>query len=521
MPSSDSITISTIMDNDKQSADAEPKATGTPNVTRRSRNKSWIRQTASKLRTTLCLPGPETPPKADMADGQEKSAGLEKKDASTKVDNEASPSESMKCEFKFLDRKINSEGKPSYVEHEKAATEQTENKDWWRMSACTIVRRYDEDGDSCGTYLHVNPQRLRQLLKDVIGDYPSDPIDVDDTQISAPYHSLFHYRNEIEAVGLKRFEQDGDKESLEYLRLLLDWIKSNFELEIAAHDRCLSSESKAVSYENMWVLYRPGTLIHSKVRGEHRAFRVVDYWYNEDEDDPNFFISARFVDFDGESFGERRTGLQLPKFSGTREVKSHSVRPLDFVDDADELRQQLTARGKRWGELASGQHFMEYKGIAMKENPRSPPGPSHLRFDATGRIMIDCRTFHRIDADEAFSVTPFVEEDRREGKLTDTDQILTNSSVRGYSMAAKMFVELTVDKITPITWNTKCFEELVLDSTTKKTVQALVSTHSKQKADDGFDDIVKGKGQGLVCVLHGPPGVGKTLTAECVAGQYF
>ena len=32
-----------------------------------------------------------------------------------------------------------------------------------------------------------------------------------------------------------------------------------------------------------------------------------------------------------------------------------------------------------------------------------------------------------------------------------------------------------------------------------------------------FDDIIKSKGLGLILVLHGPPGVGKTLTAECVA----
>ena len=52
-----------------------------------------------------------------------------------------------------------------------------------------------------------------------------------------------------------------------------------------------------------------------------------------------------------------------------------------------------------------------------------------------------------------------------------------------------------------------CFDQLVLDPATKKTVQALVSSHTRDR--ETFDDIVKGKGQGLVCVLHGPPGVGK------------
>ncbi|THU81534.1 P-loop containing nucleoside triphosphate hydrolase protein [Dendrothele bispora CBS 962.96] len=32
-----------------------------------------------------------------------------------------------------------------------------------------------------------------------------------------------------------------------------------------------------------------------------------------------------------------------------------------------------------------------------------------------------------------------------------------------------------------------------------------------------ISDVIRGKGGGLVCVLHGPPGTGKTLTAEAVA----
>lgn len=32
-----------------------------------------------------------------------------------------------------------------------------------------------------------------------------------------------------------------------------------------------------------------------------------------------------------------------------------------------------------------------------------------------------------------------------------------------------------------------------------------------------IDDVVQGKGKGLVSVLHGPPGTGKTLTAEGIS----
>jgi SpoVK/Ycf46/Vps4 family AAA+-type ATPase len=41
----------------------------------------------------------------------------------------------------------------------------------------------------------------------------------------------------------------------------------------------------------------------------------------------------------------------------------------------------------------------------------------------------------------------------------------------------------------------------------------VVQNHEKAE----FWDLVEGKGKGLVILLHGPPGVGKTLTAETLA----
>jgi AAA+ superfamily predicted ATPase len=43
---------------------------------------------------------------------------------------------------------------------------------------------------------------------------------------------------------------------------------------------------------------------------------------------------------------------------------------------------------------------------------------------------------------------------------------------------------------------------------------AIAKAQSKQL--DGFDDVVRGKGRGIILQLSGPPGVGKTLTAESV-----
>jgi predicted ATPase with chaperone activity len=73
-------------------------------------------------------------------------------------------------------------------------------------------------------------------------------------------------------------------------------------------------------------------------------------------------------------------------------------------------------------------------------------------------------------------------------------------------------VSLDVDSIGPIEWNKKAFDRLVLDKGNKEMIYALVDIHTSQNAK--MDDIISGKGNGLILLLHGSPGTGKTLTAE-------
>ena len=105
-------------------------------------------------------------------------------------------------------------------------------------------------------------------------------------------------------------------------------------------------------------------------------------------------------------------------------------------------------------------------------------------------------------------------EDRR--CFTEEELLTATPVMLGYAFSEKLWVEFSISGLSEIEWNEKAFESLVLPLNQKNIVQALVESHRFHSAKT-IDDVVQGKGKGLVSVLHGPPGTGKTLTAEGIS----
>lgn len=77
-----------------------------------------------------------------------------------------------------------------------------------------------------------------------------------------------------------------------------------------------------------------------------------------------------------------------------------------------------------------------------------------------------------------------------------------------------------VENVREITWNKPAFDRLVLPKSTKDLIKALISVRTSPKSTENnhpvvrkTDDLIAGKGNGLIMLFHGGPGTGKTLTA--------
>lgn len=100
----------------------------------------------------------------------------------------------------------------------------------------------------------------------------------------------------------------------------------------------------------------------------------------------------------------------------------------------------------------------------------------------------------------------------------DLTLLLCPQQVHGYCFRDKIWKSLNVTQLQPISFKKNAWNRLVLDEESKDIVQAMVASYTDKTAR--LEDLVAGKGAGLVALLHGPPGTGKTLTAECVAESF-
>lgn len=99
-----------------------------------------------------------------------------------------------------------------------------------------------------------------------------------------------------------------------------------------------------------------------------------------------------------------------------------------------------------------------------------------------------------------------------------------------YSLKHSLFAPVDVNLMKDIDYREDGFSRLQLPEGHKKMVESAVQSHLRRKKIERIlesgnahlvtQDFIRDKGRGLIIMLHGEPGVGKTATAEAVAQTY-
>ncbi|EIT77446.1 hypothetical protein Ao3042_06241 [Aspergillus oryzae 3.042] len=335
-------------------------------------------------------------------------------------------------------------------------------------------------------------------------------------------------------------------------------------------------EANTITFDLLWALFKPNTIAYTPTYGnqdEPRAFKLEyatkessfmkGQWYS---------IEGRYLEYDGKSFGMGTMLAEVESFKGARKITKAEDVKAKLIERGKKF---VSMRGMNY-RFHKGMAFYKKKRSVIKVNingrvmidpaihrrinpnyPISTVRPKDADYiddsDGAGSDGGCCCVsesdsddpyVHRRDSDAPrvrYKVIQDKEgnphvveveldengneiqkeqmdevEDPSERDFTEEELLIASPVVLGFAFSEKLWLEFSISGISDINWNEDAFDSLVLPDNQKSIVKALVESHTFCAAQN-IDDVIQGKGKGLVAVLHGPPGTGKTLTAEGIA----
>lgn len=340
-------------------------------------------------------------------------------------------------------------------------------------------------------------------------------------------------------------------------------------------------DANMITFDLLWALFKPNSIAYTPTYGnedEPRAFKI-EYATKESSfmSGQWYTIEGRYMEYDGKSFGMGNIAASVESFKGVRKITGLACYPLQYHRDPENVREQLIERGKRFVALR-GMNYRYHKGMAFykkkrsaikvnvngrvmvdpalhrrinpnypvstvkasdfldsdeddgddgcycirpdsdSEQPRDPDAPGikyKVTQDDKGKmqvVQVEVDENGHVIQKEKIDEVP----DAADRAFDEEELLIASPVVLGFAFSEKLWLEFTVSGISEIEWNEDAFDSLVLPQEQKSVVKALVESHTFNAAQN-IDDVIQGKGKGLVAVLHGPPGTGKTLTAEGIA----
>lgn len=415
--------------------------------------------------------------------------------------------------------------------------------------------------------LEIQSDILRQEFKTIADGFTNIQLERDPIIIPEPFGEIYFCRQRIQGAiaGVK------SDEIKKQLKLLEDFRESYMAKTIMSIQTSL--REGIIEAQDLWSLFPVGSQIILQNRHGTGKTLVwcakVKYCQLEKSDNqahPQVWeVSVEFMGFNGKQFQRAERTFHIGGFHGARNIRNLIAYPLDMHPHQELLIDSLKKRGKRYIELCAGQSHTSDSGHGFHckytgpfwELPKTASffdkPTMQVRINETfvayyhlanlvqheGRMMIDPSGIVLEDSGFVEGIFDLNGPDRRYmppspsskinrhttwsnedgiivmNNISPADLIMTPPTIAAHSFSFKSWGMIDIDSVEPITWQKNAWDFLQMDEERKRVVRGVIESHRASSL--AFDDFIPGKGRGLVLLLHGPPGCGKTMTA----GKYL
>ncbi|KAK4199253.1 P-loop containing nucleoside triphosphate hydrolase protein [Triangularia verruculosa] len=429
----------------------------------------------------------------------------------------------LSCQLKSYDSLYNATGYRQLLQTGSSASLEDDRYAHSFKAALIVTRFFKRDRSIEYTELQIRSPHMKAAIKSVIPAYRTLDIVAQHIVLRDESQCIFHFRNKLMAYG----NSTQDQRASRHISFLIQYVYGSLASSILSFIALMENPALVPSFDflNLWMVFRPGDLVYIKGSSQKRIGHGCVYRFVKMErckcevrfcSKSKWDLTLEGINYDGTAFGYMTTFISISPFDGNRQIRDLVAFPLKYHPEEQSLRQRLLLRGAKFAQL-HGQHYRQYSGIAsmfgFDHNSRS--GKDIM---VEGRIMVDADAFDQalpfrsptlIQSKQKFNP------DDAHTSMTEEDYLICSDEIAGYSLNERKWGFFKVDLIQEVEFDDDAFEQLMIDERAKRQLLSLVRVHENETLH--FDDFIKGKGKGMIFLLHGDPGVGKTLAAESIA----
>jgi hypothetical protein len=251
---------------------------------------------------------------------------------------------------------------------------------------------------------------LKDLLAKVLKDYPSVTVNLRRLEFSGKFEPIIHRWAELqEAIASINDEDEEGKKTKEHAELFNDLMHKEFKTLIEESQDMM--KNGVMTYEYLWTVFQPGRLIYTRQDGQDTAMKLQNTRYGIDRNgNPCFWVSGKYIDWDGSRFGTQKLNLCIYPYTGTHKIGQLAAFPFDYHPEQESVKEKLIERGAKVESLA-GSHYRAYHGVAWNRDSCGNKDKHAIK----GRIVIDTYGWNKFCPNWSVFVSPLQQKDQGTG----------------------------------------------------------------------------------------------------------